>query len=282
MIKLVGSKFRAGFWRIGRSLYMRARGDIASEPEKNGEYFLIDCLLSVASKRTLTLIDVGANRGEWTLHANKVALEKKVKFTGYLFEPALDSYRFLKKTFLNDGHILVDHIALLDVTKDIDLKIVGPLAGTNSVFHQPELTPKSIEKIKAIRLSDHPEIKSIQSIDLLKVDTEGADFRVITGAYELFADEKIEMCQFEYNQRWIFAKNFLKDVFDLIPKESYFVGKLHATKIEIYDDWHPELERFFEGNYLIIRKNHPLISKIGVFTKFNKSNVPVARFKFGF
>ena len=44
-------------------------------------------------------------------------------------------------------------------------------------------------------------------------------------------------------------------MFDFIGGRCYKVAKITPDKIELYEKWHPELERFFEGNYLIIHEN---------------------------
>ncbi|HEX6912929.1 MAG TPA: hypothetical protein VF142_21145 [Longimicrobium sp.] len=60
--------------------------------------------------------------------------------------------------------------------------------------------------------------------------------------------------QFEYNHRWVYARHFLKDVFDLMRGMPYAVGKLTPAGVELYDDWHFELERFFENNFLVLHR----------------------------
>jgi hypothetical protein len=64
----------------------------------------------------------------------------------------------------------------------------------------------------------------------------------------------VEVWQFEYNHRWLAEKRCLKDVFKFIADKPYRLGKLYNNGIEIYDKWHPELERFFEANYVLIKR----------------------------
>ena len=81
------------------------------------------------------------------------------------------------------------------------------------------------------------------------------------------------MFQFEYNHRWINAKCFLKDVFDFIDDKNYFLGKITRNTIEIYQNWHPEMERFFEANYILINKNQTEIIATSKFVTFGRRNV---------
>ncbi len=96
---------------------------------------------------------------------------------------------------------------------------------------------------------------SLDVIHLLKSDTEGHDMEVITGALPLLKEGRIAVHQFEYNHRWIFSKHFLKDVFDAAEGLPYHIGKICPNDIEVYDKWYPEHERFFEANYVLLRRD---------------------------
>jgi hypothetical protein len=94
----------------------------------------------------------------------------------------------------------------------------------------------------------------IDRIHLVKCDAEGHDYHVLKGAIELFASNRIDVFQFEYNHRWVYARTFLKDVFDLVAGLPYRCGRLEPTSIELFDEWHPELDRFFQSNYVLVSR----------------------------
>ncbi len=77
---------------------------------------------------------------------------------------------------------------------------------------------------------------------------------VLFGIQGLIESERILVIQFEYNLRWIYSRHYLKDVFDFISGHPYKIGKITSETIEVYERWHPELEKFFEGNYLLIHQ----------------------------
>ena len=68
MLELIVSLLgRDRAWRLGRALYMRARGEKATNNiDSNGEAKLIAAILREPRQRPAVLFDVGANRGEWT------------------------------------------------------------------------------------------------------------------------------------------------------------------------------------------------------------------------
>jgi len=73
---------------------------------------------------------------------------------------------------------------------------------------------------------------------------------VLQGARGLLAGHRVAVVQFEYNHRWVFARAFLRDAFDLLAGLGYQVGKLTPMGVEFYPGWDPDLETFVEGNYV--------------------------------
>lgn len=266
--------FRIISWRLGRGIYARARGDVAADPKSNGEYFLLRKLFSILPPQTYLMVDVGANKGEWTLRAIEEATKNNSMLRLHLFEPARDSYALLRQKFDNKNEVTVNRLAVAERSGNVRLKISGECAGTNTLFGGSELKPIRTEEISAIRLDEYEPLIASPSIALMKIDVEGADYLAILGSINLFIEEKIEICQFEYNHRWIYSRCFLKDIFDLIPLKTYAIGKLHNDWIEVFSSWHPELERYFEGNYLVIKRNHSILSSHGKICRFNKFNAP--------
>ena len=94
---------------------------------------------------------------------------------------------------------------------------------------------------------------------------------VIRGALPLLKEERISVLQFEYNHRWIFSRNFLRDVFLAIESMPYTVAKLQADHVLLFEKWHPELDKFFEGNYALIHHDarHWFPAKVATFDRFN-------------
>jgi hypothetical protein len=109
-------------------------------------------------------------------------------------------------------------------------------------------------------------------VHFIKCDAEGHDFEVIKGAYNMLESGSIDLLQFEYNHRWIFSGHSMKQVFDLIEDTSYLLAKIQPECLLFFNDWHPELDRYFEGNYALVRKDMKshFPSK---YVEFDKSNV---------
>jgi hypothetical protein len=114
----------------------------------------------------------------------------------------------------------------------------------------------------------------IETVSLVKIDTEGFDLLVLRGAEKSLYDGRIGIIQFEYNWRWLYNHTCLRDVFGLISDKSYRLGKLSGFTIEFFDEWHFELDRFFENNYVLIR-NDSNLCLLGSTVQFDRSNVGV-------
>jgi hypothetical protein len=110
-------------------------------------------------------------------------------------------------------------------------------------------------------------------VDFVKVDTEGNDFNVIVGARGLLDKQAIGILQFEYNWRWIAFGHSLFEVFKFLEGREYVLGRLTQTGIEVYDVWHPELDRYIETNYVLVHRDR-LDALPYVAMSFDNSNVP--------
>lgn len=246
-------------WRIGRAIYMDARGDIPNDMKTNGELLLQRCVVNAwmnkkYSRSRFIAIDVGANRGEWIAHLLGLmpddAGESGVSVAA--FEPEPTTAELLRRRFKTDSRVMIEELALTSLSGQSTLYVTGPVLGTNSL-HPTDQHQYAID-VSTETLSDYCKRHAINNIDVVKCDTEGNDCEVIRGASDMLASEAISVFQFEYNYRWVFARRFLKDVFDTIAGLPYRLAKLQSDHLIVFDKWHFELDRYFEGNYVLIHE----------------------------
>lgn len=268
--RMMGVRFLRSFsWRLGRKLYCAARRDYANRPDSNGEYWFLEQVLGSCDNEVPLFLDIGANRGDWTDHAVETMDRYGVDGRVLAFEPASQTYEYLIKRFSRVQRAVVHRIAVTDYSGEAEFFVVGGLAGTNSLYGATGGIP---EKVSCIQLDDFTTQQQIDRIRFVKSDTEGYDMKVLLGARKLLSDGRIDAWQFEYNYRWTFSRHFLKDVFDYLADKPYQIGKLYGNGIEAYDAWHPELERFFENNYVLIRKGSNL-EGLYRYASFDANNV---------
>ncbi len=102
---------------------------------------------------------------------------------------------------------------------------------------------------------------NIESIDFLKIDTEGNDFKVLKGFENKIKNNKIRLIQFEYGPFAIDSKDLLKDFYVLLNQYGYIIGKIYPSYID-FRIYHIHSENFILSNFIAIRKDDHEIKKL--------------------
>lgn len=253
---------RSTLYRFGRKLYLTMRSEVDNQLGMNGEKFVQYHVLKNCqdNKTTFSVLDIGANVGEWSDSFIDIALTfgNYKHLSLHVFEPVPRTFEMLSERLSSKegliGSIKYNDVAVSSVAGQAEMYVVGDGAGTNS-FHK-DYTGEYVEntEVNTITIDSYLELNEIDSVAMIKCDTEGHDMEVIIGAKKSLKAGKIKVLQFEYNHRWIFSRHYLKDAFDLVIGKPYKIAKILPNGIEVYSGWHPELEKFFEGNYLFIHE----------------------------
>ena len=242
-------------WRLGRSLYMWARGEERwGDIERNGEAHVQRCVIAnVPVEDKLTVMDIGANQGEWTetfLKGLPAARRSSNHAILHAFEPVPATAAMFRDriTRLAGNEIVQVHpLGMSDSPGQAEIRVFADGAGTNSLHYAADArSPQEVIRIDLTTLDAFCESERIDHIHLAKCDTEGHDSKVLKGAKALLREERIDVLQFEYNHRWVFGHAFLKDVFEFVEELPYDVVR--------FESWHPELERFFQSNYAQVHR----------------------------
>jgi FkbM family methyltransferase len=245
-------------WRTGRSLYLAARKETCNEISTDGEALLQHCIVDKAAelKEPLVIFDAGANVGDWTNHFLGLLPGDGAagKWSFHLFEPVGETFAVLSRGIRPAYReaVSLNNVALSSAAGEAEIGIVDHCGGRNSLHASGNLPIINRERITLTTLDAYVEGRGIDKIHFMKCDTEGHDMSVIEGAADSFKNEKILAFQLEYGEHWIYSRRFLKDLFDYFEGTPYSIGKLVPDGVEIYPQWHPELERFFLTNFLIL------------------------------
>ena len=246
--------------RLGQFILNEARLDRVNDFDANGEQLVQERVADLAQKgnRACVILDVGANIGEWSRHFALRLSKANVPFTIFAFEPLPETFAILS-TNLNTWNIADKvqpcNIAISAIPGERTFYSVGAGQGRNSL-HAPLDGYNVSTSVKCATLDQWRAEKGIENIWFVKIDTEGHDLEVLHGAKDLLKSGGIEMLQFEYNHRWITARRFLLDAFELLGPCGYRIGKITKDGIEFYKQWDLELESFREGNYLAVKEKY--------------------------
>jgi FkbM family methyltransferase len=243
--------------RAARFVLRRACLDVPNDLRTNGESSLQRWILGLTPpSQRLQVIDVGANVGRWS--AAMLAAAGHAGRAGDLelhaFEPSAYTFQRMEAA-LRGEQVTLHQMAVSDRTGWSLLHVAAPGAGTNSLHTSTAGLPvQSTEEVPVTTLDSYASRTGLGDLTLVKIDTEGHDLSVLRGARELFAGQRISVAQFEYNHRWIDARCYLRDAFELLSPLGYGIGKLTPVGVEFYPGWDPELETFVEGNYVACRE----------------------------
>ncbi|MBE9059873.1 FkbM family methyltransferase [cf. Phormidesmis sp. LEGE 11477] len=212
--------------------------------ETNGELRAIQVL----SKFDLNCIfDVGANVGEWSCLARQHCPDAQI----HAFEIADPTFQQLSDNIGDAPNTVINNCGLADVPGIIPLHFVekdSVLSSAVKVIF--EENSQTIDASVATG-DDYLENNHLDSIDLLKIDTEGMDGKVLQGFSKTLKTGKIRFIQFEYGIHNIYANFLLKDFYALLEAHGYQLGKIYPRYVDFHDySWY--YEDFIGPNYLAV------------------------------
>jgi FkbM family methyltransferase len=148
----------------------------------------------------MTFVDAGANVGYYTaLAAMLVGSEGSV----VAFEPSAYAFERLQALVARNGlaHVKAVHAGLSDAPGSQKLYL-----GIGSHNHAPTMVPHdnaSASEVLVTTLDDQAARLGIERIDLIKMDVEGYEPKVLTGARRLLREGRIRAILCEFNEHWL-------------------------------------------------------------------------------
>jgi FkbM family methyltransferase len=227
-----------------------ARGDVENSPRSNGESMVTTVALGTAASPA-TIFDVGANVGDWTANLLEISDTIQIQTRVHAFEPCLGTFSQLAERLGRNSSVILINKACSRRAGTAIMHVLESGAGTNSLADSIDDRRTVSEEVQLTTIDLYCEANNIEIIDLLKIDAEGHDFEVIAGASDMLDRHAVRILQFEYNQRWIGNRNYLRDVFLFLIPKGYIIGKLIGSRVECYRYWQWELETWAEGNYVV-------------------------------
>ncbi|MEB3220557.1 MAG: FkbM family methyltransferase [Candidatus Sericytochromatia bacterium] len=182
---------------------------------RNGE----GLLASAAAPRVRTFIDVGANVGEWTAHLLGAAGRP---LQGVLVEPGAEAAARLRARFADQPGLTVVEAAASDEAHPAVTFHEEPGAGeTSSLVAGASRADSLARQVEAVTLDALVAAQGWPAVDLLKIDTEGHDLRVLQGARQLLAEGRLGLIQLEYNAAWRACDSSVLEARHLLGRHGY-------------------------------------------------------------
>lgn len=201
------------------------------------------------------IIDIGANKGQWS----SMVLEETEAHI-YAFEPQQFPYvKLMQLSMVSDGRLSPINLALGENSRRISInvhKTSDELSFIGKELQNMPLLEKSVKKQEMIKISTldlFVEEYFIDNIDFIKIDTEGYEYEVITGADKAIKSLKPRFIQIEMNWHQLFKGHSLYEISQLLPKyELYQI--LPFGKVLYKIDSRQPLRNFYQlSNFLFVR-----------------------------
>ena len=212
------------------------------------DFFTQQKILKVLSKNfennsLSVLVDVGSHKGEYINSIKKKFNIQKI----YGFEPNPDIYKILKKKIVDEKINLFnfgisDENGKIEFYKNLETSssTINKLNTKSkyykkkyfllNIFNSKEVI-KKIE-INVLRLDEFIHLNKIDKIDLIKIDTEGYEFKVIKSLKKKIKNVKIIHLEHHFDD--MIVKNYkLTDIHNYLKKngfEKFFKIKMKFRK----------------------------------------------------
>lgn len=190
-----------------------------------------------------TIFDIGANIGLYSIE-----LEKHINSAHYyLFEPHPHIYRKLHHKLNDYQYMSLYNIGFSDQEEITELyvdedKTNFTLSSLNKEVLREKSNIKSVN-VNIQQLDSFIKTNDIEEVTLLKIDTEGNEYKILLGCSESLNKGLIKIIQFEFNEMNIFTNTtfhqitiLLKDynLFRILPKSLIKLDKKSIFENEIY------------------------------------------------
>jgi len=222
------------------------------DPAINGELRFLRERLRGAS----VAFDIGANVGDWTA----LALETNSGLRIHCFEPCSETFLALSARRF-PGEVVRNQIALGDEPGTAVLHVTGEVerGGGNSLHFRKDLVNSGGYRTETVRVETfdlYCKEAGIGVVDLVKIDTEGNELRVLMGMREALRSGRVGGVQFEYGGTYVDARIWLRDIWEYIEGlgSGYRIYKLYPDGPRWIPEYKSALENFQYANYALLRE----------------------------
>jgi FkbM family methyltransferase len=213
------SKERVAQWMLDEALKARGYNNYQNF-EISGEKFFFDNVLKKINPRVS--IDVGANVGQYTN-----ALLSSTNGIVIAFEPLDEPFSKLKDIQKqNQDRLILENKGVGLINEFLDIyynnEATAHASFSKDVQSVPYLNNKLSKKIEVVSLDTFFKGKPEYEVDFIKIDTEGFEWEVLSGAKNVIKDKKPKAIQMEFNWHQMFRGQTLFSFSEMLDGSSPF------------------------------------------------------------
>jgi FkbM family methyltransferase len=194
-------------------------------------------------KESQTVFDIGANIGYYSIQFARLTKGKV-----FSFEPIANQYSLLSRN-IEVNHILNDIAEKIAISDSNEIKRFylseNEETGTSSV----EIPTNTFEDVLCTTLDDYCKKNGIESIDLIKIDVEGHELKVLRGMDRLLSGGKIKNIFIEIHTASLnSASSSPEELCSLLQSNDYYPHSIKTGEIEDYQIGNDESLVYFYKN----------------------------------
>lgn len=221
--------FKIFFWHIGFEI---------KKINKEAQLMSFDEIYKSRINSSPIIFDIGANQGQSIDRFKKIFTNPKI----YAFEPIEFEYDKLVNKYQNDPNIILNNFAVGEQTCTRNFYITAKTG--NSSFNKiredsdwlkvrskqygttVDKYTKIKKKVKIVSLDDYCNINEINHIDLIKIDTQGYEDKILKGSKKILSEGKVSAieCEIMFDNVYDKYLNFSDLERYLIPNNFRMVG----------------------------------------------------------
>jgi FkbM family methyltransferase len=206
------------------------------------------------------VIDVGANRGEWSLGLSTQLQNPDARF--FLFEVAPYCFPEIESRESQISNCSLVRKAVSDSNGSATLHVPTSFSGLASLHARRDVGVRQREytelTVETVRLDDFAEEAGLDQIALIKFDIEGHELHALHGAERLLAERRVSALTFEFGSANVNSRTYFRDFWDYLTGHGYALHRMipggGTTPVKRYSE---KLE-YFRGatNYIATCQTH--------------------------
>lgn len=234
----------AGFGRALNRFYENRNHDVYS----NGEMTILKKISKL--NPAAVIIDGGANTGGYAIMGSQVVPHGKI----YSFEPVTATFEKLAENTKSMSciHTVNKGLFAENCTREINLFTSDEHSSLYDIEGIKDKSGKK-ERIELIKGDDFIREKKLISVDLLKLDVEGAEYEALKGFDSSLKEGVFKAVQFEYGYINITTKKLLIDYYLFFKQYGYKVGKIFPQTVE-FREYSFVHEDFIGPNFIAVKE----------------------------
>lgn len=217
----------------------------------NGEFRMLEALRAAEIR---TAFDIGAHHGDWA----EAALQALPRAVVHAFEVEPSARSHLMARVGSHDRVVVLPFGLSDRGGEVPVYVDARFPATTSLVEW-DVENRTALTCRVESGDDYLAERGLERVDVVKIDVEGADLRVLRGFALALAEERVGMVQFEFSLWNAITRTMLRDFYELLEPHGFVIGKVFPNYIE-WREYRPEHELYFRANFVAVHRSRTDIS----------------------